>query len=250
MEVKEDPDGLLGVEVLDQSSGQYRFKRGMKDSVKLVKREGYADDSGGVCKERFEQLKNKHSQQFGGILARRGCEQHGVRSPSPQHSARAFDSAHEPRLALTETPSVSTASGSSVRGGGTCTSGGPKQSASPGSGSSVRGGRTCTSGGKPLDDSAKKKRWSTSEVTIEAAQALLDKTENETTWPQHWESKLRKREFSTMIARIATAGRKLGRVSDDGRCLGGDRPGTEQRLPKGQQPSVMAKCLSLSLSLS
>lgn len=78
LQVREDADGTLGVEVVDQDASQYRFKRGRRAEASTIKRESYTDK-----RTEAERVSDWASQMPGGgnsMTAHLGA----ARAPAPK----------------------------------------------------------------------------------------------------------------------------------------------------------------------
>lgn len=235
MEIVVDDDGVCGVEILDHEPGQYRFKRGRESSTSMRKEEHHRNKA--EAKERFQQLQSKVDQLGRAPLQRKGVRQTGITDSLPSTTAppsglgsqtvglesedpgealhsplsksgRSAPSSHcglvesQPHQARARQQQSSRPRAASVRSVSPC--------------SISRGGNARGASAPSVAGSDKKKqRKSSSEHTKQAGSDLLHKTFAQFAWQDHWESKMRKRDFESLMGKLWSSGRKCGALISD-----------------------------------
>lgn len=195
LEVVADEDGTLGVEILDHSAGQYRFKRGRQHAIERKQREGFQDKAAAV--ERFESLASKRSirSEEGGTSSFHpigitspqekfsGCSLAEIDDDAGSECSEAMRLAFEPTPITPKSAAKSCRPASMGRPPSPALSRASAASASTASATLARGTSSArfgatTGGGEedPVGDGAKKRRKTSKECILETTQSLLEKT--------------------------------------------------------------------------
>lgn len=234
MDVVQDAQGVWGVEVLDHGTGQYRFRRGLADKVERTKREQY--DNKDMERERVAMLNQKQQDAGGGW---RPLSLHGHQDGfgSTTHVGRGASSARssapsEYSHGCNSPTSLGALSDRSPSPPPVAVRGRERVAGPTSSADSSRPTRVPTDGKRRVavsqspsmkndeDESMRrflesKKRRTSSDIAIDAAQTLMLKVVKTMTFEQHWNQKGRRREFDALIGRLAACGRRCGNFLAD-----------------------------------
>lgn len=231
LKVTEDRDGTVGVEVVGEDAGQYRFKRGKKNEAAKEKKEDYKDNKE-MRDERFDNLCDKLTAPQDVPAKTRAA----APRPRETESSTACSSEAGASTMSRHAPSVAShicaAKSAALNKRMESPPRGPVSDRHPLSGSKYVQAPTPMaqrhdddweeemSGEDDKDEvktpsDNKKTRRCSSDAVIDAARLALKKIETEMSWNAHWTSRVRKREFTSLCARLTAAGRKCGAFLTD-----------------------------------